>query len=187
MWRKHKMVGVSSGSATVSQLIVDTDLAMGSHNITLNAGYTVDGEDLSALVKPSKMEKEVIDDLQHSKDTISSNETQAWTKKATIVFTNGIKGKIRITNDMYTSTGGGARAILTHDGATPETGSDLGSLQSEAATSYQTHSQDLDVDIPAGESIDYWHKNTTSGRVVYSRNLRFYYRNKIAVAVTGAD
>lgn len=44
------MVGVTPPVASfISELVVDADLVMGAHNITLGAGQTVDGEDVSGL------------------------------------------------------------------------------------------------------------------------------------------
>lgn len=45
------MVGVNipDEAALLSALTVDTDLAMGAHNITLDAAQTVDGEDVSEI------------------------------------------------------------------------------------------------------------------------------------------
>jgi len=42
------MVGVMSGAVAISKLVIDADLNMGSYNITLGAGQTVDGVDVNA-------------------------------------------------------------------------------------------------------------------------------------------
>lgn len=47
------------GITKLSELTIDADLAMGAHNITLGAGQTVDGKDVSALV--SKLSELAID------------------------------------------------------------------------------------------------------------------------------
>lgn len=40
---------ISTGSVKLSAVSIDVDLVMGAHNITLGAGQTVDGEDVSAI------------------------------------------------------------------------------------------------------------------------------------------
>lgn len=43
------MVGINIGAGKISELVVDADLAMGAHDITLGAGRLVDGKDISEL------------------------------------------------------------------------------------------------------------------------------------------
>jgi len=186
-------MGFEMSARKLSQLEIDADLVMGAHNITLGVGQTVDSKDVSGLIADTvgsiegdNMVKVVSDNLRHSDDAIASVLGTTYTKRGTITFTNGIKGTLRIKVDIYTSAAGGARAIMTQDGATPN-GSNIGVEQSEADTAFHTHSQDIAVDIPVGESIDLWLKNSVAGKTTYARNWRFYYDNEIAAAVTGAD
>lgn len=45
------MTSVITGEGRLSQLLIDADLAMGAFNVTLSAGQTVDGKDVSTLPK----------------------------------------------------------------------------------------------------------------------------------------
>ena len=58
-------MGYISGQNKVSGLIVDANLNMGAHNITLGAGQTVDGKDVSGL-EPHKI----------TNGTYNGNDTQ---------------------------------------------------------------------------------------------------------------
>ena len=178
MWRKDKMVGVYAPGGDMLKADYDADE---DSKIAIAQLKIIPGDIVAQMIP-----KVVSDNLRHSDNTIGTVLGTTYTKRGTITFTNGIKGILRIKVDIYTSAAGGARAIMTQNGATPN-GSNIGVEQSEAETSYQTHSQDIAVDIPAGESIDLWTKNTVGTRITYARNWRFYYDNKAAVAVTGAD
>jgi hypothetical protein len=129
--------------------------------------------------------KVVSDTVRHADDTIASVTSASYTKRSTITFTNGIKGTLRVKVDIYTSVGGTASAIFTKNGATPN-GSNIGVVQEEVQTSWQTHSQDIAFDFSAGDTIDLWLKNT-AGPTTYARNFRIYYDNACEVASTGGD
>ena len=166
------MVGVGVSTPPVlSEVIIDTDLLMGAYDIT------VGGEAISVTLGLAGIDaylrgKVVSDNVRHVKASIGTHSSATYTKKATITFTNGIKGTIRISWSMHTAAGGDARAILTQNGVTPN-GSNLGVEQQTSETSWQAKSQDIAVDIPAGESIDLWSRNAVAGRDVYMKDLVF--------------
>lgn len=139
------------------------------------------------VAKNHLYEKIASDTLRHSIDATLQENGTTYVKKKTLTFTNGIKGTIRIKFDLKDGSDV-AWGILTQNGATPGGAGDLGVAQDGTTTSYVTQSQDIAVDIPAGETIDLWLK--TAAGSAFTENLRFYYNNATAVvlvAATGGD
>ena len=178
-------MGYLSTAGNLSQLTIDADLVMGAHDITLGGEAISDALGLAGI-DAYQRGKVVSDIVRHVKASIGTHNSATYTKIVTITFTNGIKGTVRISWSMYTAAGGDARAILTQNGATPN-GSNLGVEQQTSETSWQAKSQDIAVDIPAGESIDLWSRNAVAGRDVCMKDLAFKYDNDVSVVVTGAD
>lgn len=87
----------------VSELNVDADLVIGAHNITIGAGQTVDGRDISALdpnndlAMPGKIVK-ASDTLRHSHDAaVIDWQNTVYEVKKTITLKTDLIGVIRIT------------------------------------------------------------------------------------------
>jgi hypothetical protein len=149
-------------------------------NFMLVADYDPNG---NSKIAAAQLELVAGDLAPH--ENIASVTSASYTKRSTITFTNGIKGTLRVKVDIYTSVGGTASAIFTKNGATPN-GSNMGVVQEEVQTSWQTHSQDIAFDFNAGDTIDLWLKNT-AGPTTYARDFRIYYDNACEVASTGGD
>lgn len=104
-----------SGTNKMSGLVVDTDLNMGAHNITLGASQTVDGIDVSSIVNSG---------------TYTGNDTAQRAiahglgvipKHVLIVDTNGFIGQyngLANTTLMYTNAGNDGAVTLTGMNAT---------------------------------------------------------------------
>ena len=178
-------MGYITGQNKISQIVVDADLVMGAHNITLGAGQTVDGKDVGAIIE---LNVKATDNLRVSIDAEVYHSTATYTKKRTLTFTNGIKGVLRIKFERKGTLAETYYHILTQNGATPGTGHNIGTEQThEGDNSYVGHqsSQDVTVDIPAGETIDLWMKRTGASGSVYVKELRFYWL--ISIITTGGD
>ena len=184
-------MGYMSSAAMLSQIAIDTDLIMGAHNITLGVNRTVDGKDVgrAGFVLSETIKKLVSDDLRHSIDAIVTETTTSYVKKKTLTFTNGIYGVLRIKFSIYSSGAQTTTAILTRNGVVPGGGSDIGVVQTQAGNTPTVKSQDLTLDILAGETIDLWlHTQYDPGEDAFAKELRVYYTEEgVGVAVTGAD
>lgn len=175
------MVGVYSPPETpaLSGVIIDTDLAMGGHNVTLNAGQTVDGKivhDLPVFLLPAAG-----DDLQDSVDAelevTATGESPPTTVFKTLTIPKSYKsGTFRIKFDV--KSGGSAlntRTQLRKNGAV------LGNndIKPFGETAYETITQDLGS-IVGGDIITLCASDDT-GAAGYIRNFRIY----CSVKVTG--
>jgi len=171
----------------IAKAQLDTDLMD-------KATYDTDSDNKVDAVSPgaidSLMHKKIAsDDLRHAIAAPVTETSASYIKKKTLTFTVGFKGTMRIAWDTKTSyyVSPGAVSILTQDGATPDTGHNLGTVQYGATTSYVNKTQDIALDIPAGETIDLWMKIGAS-ETAYVQNLEFHYAEEaIPVTVTGAD
>lgn len=145
-----------------------------------NYNGKVDSVD-KAVITPVNIEKQVSDNIRNSNDPEVYAESGAWLLKKTFTLTEGIKGNIKIDFDMKgNSTGRNTHCILTKNGNLPGTGYDLGVQQDLAGIiAYETKTQDIEVDINEGGTIDLWGKyGTGSGATrVYMRNFRLKYDN----------
>ena len=191
------MVGVGvSTPPRLSEVLIDTDLVMGAHAITLGAGQLVDGKDVSTLdvgdmksidsgqLIPHYFIKKASDTKRHGHAGVLSHDTATYAKFRTHTFTNGIKGTLRLQFDILrTAAATSAQAIMTKNGATPGTGSDLGTEQTTTLTSFQTKTQDVAVDLDAGATIDYWLKRTGAAGLAQIQNCDIDYDDDLAVAV----
>ena len=171
------MVGVDAGGAgKMNILTYDTD-----------ENGMVDVIDVGVIDAEQGL-KVASDDLQHSIDAIDTVTVAVYEKQKTLTFTNGIKGTIRIKFNIYNPSGYWTHAFLTKNGVVPGGGSDLGVEQSTQHTSGEVKSQDIAVDLVAGETIDLWvHTQYDPGEDGAVKELRFYYSEEINVAVTGGD
>ena len=191
------MVGVGvSTPPRLSEVLIDTDLVMGAHAITLGAGQLVDGKDVSTLdvgdmksidsgqLIPHYFIKKASDTKRHGHAGELMTDQTTYQKERTFTFTNGVKGTLRFQMDIKRSgSATSAESIITKNGATPGTGDDIGVEQTETLTSYQTHSQDVAVDLNAGETVDYWLKRTGATDYALIQSCDIDYDNDIAVAV----
>ena len=185
------------GAGRMSKLIVDSDLDMGAHNITLGAGQLVDGRDVgNNLVlntpgdfdaRPEMFNKVVSENLRHSDDVGDTDTNDTYEIKETITFTYGIKGTLRIKFDLRRSTG------VTAYGKIQANDIDVGAVQSEAGAVLTTKSQDIAIDIAPGQTITLLTKCDGGTNAHQWEHFRIYYDNaatstyNVAVAVTGAD
>ena len=159
-------MGYKVNKPKLSKLLIDANLVMGAHDITLGAAQTVDTKDVSALISLTKacisgyhIGKVVSDNNRHADNTEHAGTHTTYAKQSTFTFTNGIKGTLRINFEMKMVAGTTSmQAFLTKNGVIPGGGSDLGVEQSTSSTSYVNKTQDLAVDLAAGETIDLWSK-----------------------------
>lgn len=174
------MVGVTS--------VTDISGKMDKSVYDSNGNAKIDSVDAGA-VDADGLIKIASANQRHAIDAEQSHVGQTYNKEATLTFTTGIKGVIRISFGLKPSSlNHTAYGILTQNGATPGAGSDLGTEQTRNDASYGTKSQDITVDIAAGETIDLWLKNLYAASTTYENQFRFLYDNIAAgVAVTGAD
>ena len=186
-------MGYESRAGKLSQLEIDANLTMGAHSITLGAGQTVDGKDVgsdfleatdSGLLIPHLILKKASDTNRHSHANPLSRDANTYGKMRTHTFTNGIKGTLRLQFDILrTATATSAQGIMTRNGATPGTGSDIGVEQTTTSTSFDTKTQDIAIDFVAGDTIDYWIKRTGTAGMAQIQMCDVDYDNDIGVAV----
>lgn len=134
-----------------------------------------------------KVRKIASNDLRHSIDAIVTNSSgsTAWRKDKTLVFTNGIKGTLRIAFEMIGQSGSDCGKVTDKDGNLLGVAKD-----GTNCAVYQTHSQDVAVDFEAGGELQL--HSSDNGCTTGLKNFRVYYINDAtatpdAVAVTGAD
>ena len=125
-------------------------------------------------------------DLRHSIDAAIENSSGlTWRKDKTLVFTEGIKGVIRVKFDLKNQPGTGCGKLTDKDGTL------LGAAQDAAdCSTYQTKSQDITVDFAPDGELQLWSRD--AGCSTWVQNMRVYYLNDSTstpdiVAVTGAD
>ena len=170
------MVGITSSGNWMTKEVYDND-----------ANGLVNKIDIGVIDAEQRL-KVASDDLRHSIDAIDTVTVAVYEKQKTLTFTNGIKGVIRIKFNIYNPGGYWTHAFLTKNGVVPGGGSDLGSEQSTQHTTGAVKSQDITVDLTAGETIDLWvHTEYDPGEDGAVKELRFYYSEEINVAVTGGD
>lgn len=155
-------------------------------------GVTTRGKELSVgTLSGEHTEKIASDDLRYSNDAEVSKLlaiSSAYTKYKRIIFTDGIKGNLRIKFDMSNSQASCARGKLYKNDAV------IGAVQTGNATpdTYFTYSQDLDVGtMGATNYLDVYCSNvhTENTNTVKIRNFRVYHADKDlnAVAYTVID
>lgn len=130
--------------------------------------------------------KKASEDLRHSIDAaIENSEGSAWRKEKTLVFTEGVKGIIRVKVDVKGNDAVDCVKLTDKDGTL------LGVAQKpDGCAAYATKSQDITVDFVADDEIQVW--SSDNGCNTFIENFRVYYANDdtavgVAVAVTGAD
>jgi len=179
-------MGYEMSARKLSQLEIDTDLTMGAHNITLGAGQTVDGRDVggNGILSPQIIVKKASDTNRHTFANPVSTDLNTYQKMRTHIFTNGIKGTLRLQFDILRNAAAtSTQGIMTKNGATPGTGSDIGVEQTTTSTSFVTKTQDVAIDFVAGDTIDYWLKRTGAAGLAQIQNCDVDYDNNIGVAV----
>ena len=171
----------------------------GNRVMTLSVGENILDPDDDGKISGSQLVKGIIasyhrikalsDVLRHSIDGIVTYTTTAYVKGATLTFTNGIKGNVRVKFKIDDAGNTHIWAIMTKNGVTPDMGANFGVVQDNNTGAYAEKAQDLAIDLEPGDTIDLWAKKE-SVEDVFSKEWRFYYTDKVvgdAVAVTGAD
>ena len=109
------MGSLNEGSVLLSGVNINTDLAMGAHNITLGAGQTVDGEDVSGIL--SNVKHAV---LYFGDDDLIRTGDGSWGVQYTFKVNVGKAGaKCRLMAQIRNETGGGSgiTSLAVFDGA----------------------------------------------------------------------
>lgn len=175
------MVGVQTPDAggDMKKSVYDSDLDSAFEEAIFKLG-------LFPRVIPHKVRKVASDDLRHSIDAnVANSAGTAWRKDKTLVFTNGIKGVLRVKFDMIGQPGSDCGKLTDKDGTLVGVAKD-----GTNCAAYQTHSQDITVDFPAGGELQLW--TSDNGCNTGVENFRVYYVNDAtatpdAVATTGGD
>lgn len=155
------MVSVITGEGRLSQLLIDTNLAMGAFNVTLSGNRI---PPLSLVVG---------DTVRHSDDAALGWVYDVWAVRKTITFAHGIKGTLRISFSLKSSYEG------TVSGKIKAGGVDVGSQQDTSGTDWSEKSQDIAIDIGAGETIELWGQELGSGGLDMKEfRIKYALRNK---------
>lgn len=181
-------IAAGVGATKLSELTIDADLAMGAHDITIGAGQTVDGKDVSGL-GVGDMLKSVFDSdddgifegtviqllkqyligdaTLHSHDAELHNWETSYTKRKTITIDSLYPdpSTIRISFDM--------RISFNPDvayGKIYKNGVAAGIERVNDTTSYVTYTQD--ISFAEGDTLELWAYTTIGNNSVIVKNFR---------------
>ena len=195
---------IKAGITKLSELDIDAALAMGAHSITLDAGQTVDGKDVSGLgAGDGDMLKSTYDPNEDGKFAQETQEHGYNPATAAVLFkkiaSDDLQHSIDAEIQNYSGSGewrkdktlvfdNGIKGVIrvkfetkgpvsgTTVKLTDKDGTLLGAEQvAGSCATYQPKSQDLTIDFSANAEISLWTRDT--GCQIYIRYLRFYYAN----------
>lgn len=132
----------------------------------------------SKEINPHNFKKGVSDNLRNSHDTERTHGSSSWNQQSIITFTNGYIGNARVKFDLRTSFAG-----YDGFGKIYKNGIPLGTEQVEPSASYNTKSEDLALNMNAGDTLELWIRSEGGGVNIYVRNFRLYYDNDPTIAV----
>lgn len=164
-----QMVTISKrGISLLSQLEIDSNLAMGAHNITLGAGQTVDGVDVGTIEAGAEANINKVsasDVLQHSNDTpVTHTGDTLYAKKKTIRIL--YYGTWRINFDLKTSAAATAAKAKIY-----KNGVDVGAVEHATnSESYVTKIEDIAFDV--GDTCELWLRIMDAGEIASAQNFR---------------
>lgn len=197
-------MGSFSGPAggDLSGLNVDADLDMAAYNLktddikesTSAAGVNVDGVDMkdSEILTPSVLNavafaKVASDNNRHahSYDGNRAPDASVYAKVAGMVFTNGIKGTLRVETDISSSNNTAKCEIKYMHNAVQK---GIVKQSNHIHATYTTVTQDIALDIAAGEELELWMKCLNDVHTVYAKNWKIDYDNAVdGIAVAMAE
>lgn len=194
---------ISPPGANMSQVVVDADLDMGGYDLKTDdvkessAGVGVDVDGVknkdSVLITPGVVDatahlKVASDNNRHthSYDGNRAPDASAYVQVAGMVFTNGIKGTLRVETDI-SSTNNTAKCEIKYkvDGV----GKGVFKQSNHIYGTYTTVTQDIVLDIPAGGELELWMRCLNDVHTVYAKNWKIDYDNaadNVVVAQTEA-
>jgi hypothetical protein len=169
--------------ATVAQVHYVGTTSIAANRASAEQALTgITGLSGSALELPHVVKKAASANIRNSHDNIDSLvNSSSYTKKKTIVLTNGLVGQARILFDIKTSDAG-------HNayGRIYRNGVGLGTLQSTASITFVTFSEDITQTWNPGDLCQIYLRASSSS-TAYVQNFRLAYDDSPTVTVASSN